>query len=230
MSPLILTIVSQTELQVSSTDQKVNDISAAVVKQLQTSCVECAPEMIDNQFFVCYQESPSHVTYRARLEGTSERGSDYLISLIEDWVRGGPGVIVTGVLMTVDSHCSVVISSFNEGECPPLVIEPPPPPEPSPSTDPTASVIDGIDTQDTGATPDTTGIVAGAVVAVIVIVLIIAITIAIVVIVFLVLKSRRGELSLKKSDRKYVAILYLYHNIFLLLCLLRISLFCLTQI
>ena len=145
-------------------------------------------------------------------------------------MRGGPGVIVTGVLMTVDLHCSVAISSFNEGECPPLVIEPPPPPEPSPSTDPTASVIDGIDTQDTGATPDTTGIVAGAVVAVIVIVLIIAITIAIVVIVFLVLKSRRGELSLKKSDRKYVAILYLYHIIFLLLCLLRICLFCLTQI
>ena len=104
-------------LQVSSTDQKLSDITAAVVKWFQTSCVECAPEMIDNQFFVCYPESPSHVTYRARLEGTSERGSDSLISLIEDWVRGGPGVIVTGVLMTVDSHCSVAITSLSEGEC-----------------------------------------------------------------------------------------------------------------
>ena len=131
-------------------------------------------------------------------------------------MRGGPGVIVTGVLMTVDSHCSVAISSLSEGECPPLITEPSPLPDTT--------------TPDTGATPDTTGIVAGAVVAVIVIVLIIAITIAIVVIVFLVLKSRRGELSLKKSDRKYVAILYLYHIIFLLLCLLRICLFCLTQI
>ena len=83
------------------------------MKQLQTSCGECAPEMIDNHFFVCYPESPSHVTYRARLEGTSERGSDSLISLIEDWVRGGPGVIVTGVLMTVDSP------SLSEGECSP---------------------------------------------------------------------------------------------------------------
>ena len=81
-------------------------------------------------------------------------------------MRGGPGVIVTGVLMTVDSHCSVAISSLIEGECPPYITDPPPSTEPPlpPSTDP---VIDGIDTQDTGATPDTT--VAGAVVAVIVI-------------------------------------------------------------
>ena len=32
-------------------------------------------------------------------------------------MRGGPGVIVTGVLMTVDSQCSVAISSLSEGEC-----------------------------------------------------------------------------------------------------------------
>ena len=34
-------------------------------------------------------------------------------------MSGGPGVIVTGVLMTVDSHCSVAISSLGEGECSP---------------------------------------------------------------------------------------------------------------
>ena len=173
------------------------------MKQLQTSCGKCALEMIDNQFFVCYPESPSHVTYRARLEGTSERGSDYLISLIEDWVRGGPGVIVTGVLMTVDSHCSVAISSLSEGEYPPLITEPSPLPDTT--------------TPDTGATPETTtGLVAGAVAAVVVIVLIIAVTIAMVIIVFLVLKSRRGELSLKKSDGKYVDIV---HFIFTILSL-----------
>ena len=212
MSPLTMRIVSQTELQVSSTDQKLNDISAAVVKQLHTSCVECAPEMIDNQFFVCYPESPLHMTYRARLEGTSERGSDSLISLIEDWVRGGPGVIVTGVLMTVDSHCSVAISSLSEGEC--LPRDPPPDtdtpiisdPSPSPElriTDPTAIDQMGPIGSDDGGIA--TAIIGGVA---IVIVLIIAITIAIVVIVFLVLKSRGGELSLKKSDIKYVVTLH----------------------
>ena len=225
-------------LQVSSTDRKLSDITAAVVNQLQTSCGECAPEieMIDNHFFVCYPESPSHVTYRARLEGTSERESDSLISLIEDWVSGGPGVIVTGVLMTVDRHCSVAISFLSERECPPPpanttdppitdppITDPPTadspttdspnattedhtdPPVTDPITDPTATVIDGIETPDTGATPETTtGIIAGAAAAVVIVLII---TIAIVIIVFLVLKSRRGEVSLKKSDRKYVHII-----------------------
>ena len=207
-------VVSQTLLQVSSTDQKLSDITAAVVKQLQTSCVECAPEMIDNQFFVCYPESPSHMTYRARLEGTSERGSDYLISLIEDWVRGGPGVIVTGVLMTVDSHCSVVISSLSEGECS--------------APDPGITDAMGGKGPDDGGT--TTAIIAGAIVAIVIVLII-----AIVVIVFLVLKSRRGELSLKKSDGKYDDIvhfiltilsllLYIYAVCFSLYSLLNLSL------
>ena len=238
-------------LQVSSTDRKLSDITTAVVNQLRTSCGECAPEMIDNHFFVCYPGSPSHVTYRARLEGTSERGSDSLISLIEDWVRGGPGVIVTGVLMTVDPNCSVAISSLSERECLPPPTDPPttnppntdattedssteppvtdPPDSPNtdfpnattedpntedPITDPTATVIGGIETPDTGATSETTtttGIIAGGVVAV-VIALIIAITIA--VIAYLVLKSRRGEFAVKKSDRKYVHYCTLYLHLY----------------
>ena len=160
------------------------------MNQLQTSCGECAPEMIDNQFFVCYPESPSHVTYRARLEGTSERESDSLISLIEDWVRGGPGVIVTGVLMTVDSHCSVAISSLREGEC-------------SPHSGPTSHVNGPTAAKGSDDEGTTTAIVGGGVVA-IVIVLIIAITIAIVVVAFLVLKSRRGELKSDRYDMVYI--------------------------
>ena len=173
---------------------KLEHITAAVVKQLQTLCGECVPEMIDNQFFVCYPESPSHVTYRARLKGTSERGSDSLISLIEDWVRGGPGVIVTGVLMTVDSHCSVAISSLSEEECSPHSH----PTDSISITDPSTTAVNGP-TAAKGSDDEgtATAIIGGGVVA-IVIVLIIAITIAIVVVAYLVLKSRRAE---QKSDR-----------------------------
>ena len=89
-----------------------------VLELLEASCTECTSENIERQSFSCYEESPTFVTYRARLEGTSETESDSLISLIEDWVRGGgASVIVTGILMTVDSHCSVAISSFSEPEC-----------------------------------------------------------------------------------------------------------------
>ena len=57
------------------------------------------------------------ITYRARLEGTFQTDSGYLISLIEDWVRTGPSFIVNGMLMKVNSQCSVVITSLSDREC-----------------------------------------------------------------------------------------------------------------
>ena len=82
-----------------------------------TSCAECNSHIIDKQSFSCYAESPNHVTFRARLEGTSERDSGSLLSLIEKWVSDGARINVTGVLMMVDPTCSVGISSLSEGEC-----------------------------------------------------------------------------------------------------------------
>ena len=106
-------------MQVSSTNEKLEDITDAVIEELTASCAECGitDDIIDKQSFACFPESPTHVTYRARLEGTSETDSGSLISLIEEWVSGGTSIIVTGVLMTVDSECSVAISSLSEGEC-----------------------------------------------------------------------------------------------------------------
>ena len=106
-------------LQISSSDNKFEDIASAVLEELTSSCSDCGitSDIIDKQSFACFSESPSYVTYRARLEGTSETDSGSLISLIEEWVSGGASIIVTGVLMTVDSECSVAISSLSEGEC-----------------------------------------------------------------------------------------------------------------
>ena len=81
--------------------------------QLDASCPDCgiSDAITDRQSFACFEESPSFLTCQARLEGTSETDSSSLISLIEAWVTGGgASVIVTGVLMTVDSQCSVAIS------------------------------------------------------------------------------------------------------------------------
>ncbi|CAI8037265.1 hypothetical protein GBAR_LOCUS20828 [Geodia barretti] len=88
--------------------------------------------------------------------------------------------------MTVDSHCSVAISSLSQPQCPPS------------STDMPA--VEKSSDQEPAQVSDA---IIGGVVAV-VIVLIIAITIAIVVIiVVLILKNRRGEVSLKNnSDKK----------------------------
>ena len=96
-----------------------DSITRTVLKVLKNSCSDCGitNDIIDKLSFSCFPESPTYVTYRARLEGTSETDSGSLISLIEEWVSGGASIIVTGVLMTVDSECSVAISSLSEGEC-----------------------------------------------------------------------------------------------------------------
>ena len=83
------------------------------------TCGECGitSDIIDKQSLACHHESPSFLTYRARLEGTSERDSEFIVSLMEEWVMSGASIIVTGVLMTVDTHCPVAISSLNNTNC-----------------------------------------------------------------------------------------------------------------
>ena len=157
-----------------STDRnvKLEDITNAVIEELTASCAECGitDDIIDKQSFACFPESPTYVTYRARLEGTSETDSGSLISLVEDWASGGASIIVTGVLMTVDSECSVAISSLSEGECTPT--QPP--------------------TTDTSAASESTNSAAiiGGVVAVILIVSV-ALTVTVIAVVF-IMKIRRG--------------------------------------
>ena len=143
--------------------------------QLTASRSDCdiTSDIIDRQSFSCYPESRTYVTYRARLEGTSETDSGSLISLIEDWVRGGASIIVNGVLMTVDSECSVAISSLSEREC------------------------DTTSSTSSQSSSDNVAIIGGTVAAV-VIVLIVAI--AFVIVVALVLKNRRRNVFIKKAE------------------------------
>ena len=143
--------------------------------QLTDSCGDCGitSDIIDRetQSFSCYPESPTYVTYRARLEGTSEIDSGSLLSLIEDWVEYGASVIVGKVLMTVDKKCPVAISSLGEREC--LL------PTETPTT-----------------TADNAAIIVGTVAVVIVLI----VTIALIITIALVLKHRRGSLSIKKAE------------------------------
>ena len=192
------------------------DITNAVLEELTGSCAECGitSDIIAKPSFACYPESPAHVTYRARLEGTSETDSGSLISLIDDWVSGVAGIIVTGVLMTVDSECSVAISSITERECSSTQ-----PPYTDPTTSSTMTTMDPTtssnmtttdSTTNSGTAPstdttastisqsssDNTAAIIGGVVAVILI-----ISIAITAIVALVMKNRRGVLSIEKADK-----------------------------
>ena len=151
------------------------DITSAVLQQLTTSCAECdiTNETIDMQLIACVSESPTYVTYRARVDGTSESDSDSLISLIEEWASGGASIIVTGVLMTVDPTCSIGISSLSEGECSPLTSK-------RLSADAIAKSL---------------AITGGVVVAVLII------AIAVIIIVIIALNKHRGNISIENTKK-----------------------------
>ena len=95
-----------------------------MLDELGTTCPDCGDVTIDEQSFSCFRESPTHVTYRARIEGNSETNSSHLVSLIEKWVRsGGARIIVTQIQLTVDPHCSVAIPTLTyDMECEQMMI------------------------------------------------------------------------------------------------------------
>ena len=152
-------------------------ISDTVLAVLTDSCIDCAitSDIIDRPSFTCYPESPSHVTYRARLGGTSEVEVGVFISLIEKWVRDGVSINVTGVQMMVATNCSVAISSLSEAEC-------------FPDTHTTTS--------DCNSCSDTTSATAGGVV--VAVLFIIAASITIITVAF-ILKSRYVEISIRRA-------------------------------
>ena len=188
-------------IQSTERDVKLEDVTSAVLEHLSVSCADCriSSDIIDRQSFACYPESP---TYRARLEDTSEADSGSLISLIEEWVSGGrASIIVTGVLMTVDSKCSIAISSLSEGECFPIVTQMPTPdniPDTEPPTMDNTTASDDPSAATDQTTTDNSAATIGGVVA---IVLIIAITITVIVIAVLVMKNRRRNLSIENRER-----------------------------
>ena len=141
------------------------------------------------------------MTYRARLEGTSETDSDSLISLIEDWVRGGgASVIVTGILMTVDSHCSVAISSLSEPECSPTQ---PVTPSASPFSTPYDTSRIMVSPAESCVCSDNTPVIIGGVVVAIVIIMTTAGTI--IAIIALVTKSRRQSTKKTSTERSAIS-------------------------
>ena len=182
---------------------RLEDITNAVLEQLRDTCAECAitSDIIDRESFMCYPESPTYVTYRARLEGTSETDSGSLISLIEKWVFSSEAsIIVTGVLMTVDSECSVAISSLSEGECSPT--QPPTPdriPETQTPTMDNTTASEDLSSAKNNTASDNIAAIIGVIA--VVIVLIIAIMITVIVIVVVVMKDRHGGLSNANNEK-----------------------------
>ena len=165
-------------------------ITTAVMEQLISSCTDCN-DIIDMQSLDCASESV--IIYRARLEGTSQRDSGSLISVIETWVTSGPSFIVTELLMTVDSQCTVVISSLSDhGDCTQTITD-----TTTSSTTPNTDTNTTPSSSSSDSTSSDTAAIIGGVVAVVIVVGIVII----VAIIALVIKScqTNGDVVIKKQ-------------------------------
>ena len=168
-------------------------ITNAVMEQLISSCTDCN-DIIDMQSLDCASESV--IIYRARLQGTSQRDSGSLISVIETWVSSGPSFIVTELLMTVDSQCTVVILSLSDhGDYIQTITDT----TTSSTTPNTISNTTPSSSTSDSTLSDTAAIIGGVVAVVIVIVIVIGVVT--VAIVTLVIKScqTNGDAVIKKQ-------------------------------
>ena len=164
------------------------------MEQLISSCTDCN-DIIDMQSLDCGSESV--IIYRARLEGTSQRDSGSLISVIETWVTSGPSFIVTELLMTVDSQCTVVILSLSDhGDCIQTITDTTTS-STTPNTDTNSNTTPSSSSSSDSTSSDTAAIIGG-VVAVVIVIVIGVVTVSIVALVF---KSRQtnGDVVTKKQ-------------------------------
>ena len=163
-------------------DMKTDDITNSLTQGIESQCA-CGfnSSLILNSFMVCFDDSPSHVTYRAVLIGTESVSTIQLARLMEQWIENDPIIVVQRAGFSVTNTFPVVITDRNSPEYPEDIIN-----RTTATTSPTESVVVNV------------GAVAGWVVAG---VLAIAVLVLIVIVVLLLLRQRRYG-SKDMSDEK----------------------------
>ena len=151
-----------------------------MLNELSNSCqCQITADNIDQEQLACFVESSNYVTYQARLGGTPEQESGYLVSLIDSWVSSGPTILVQGMLMRLGEDCTTTVSDLSPGVCSVRVCS-----------------VFGAQTDTCESQSTNTGAIVGAVVAVAAVLNIVAIAVA----TLLILRSRRGKFSLQKDE------------------------------
>lgn len=72
---------------------------------------------VTNGAFQCFVQDSHEVTFRARLHASPTANLTQLINYIIHWIEAGASVAISGILLTVDQGCDIVIESFSEPEC-----------------------------------------------------------------------------------------------------------------
>ena len=100
-------------------------------------------ERISDYAFQCFSDSDQRVTFRARLHETAHATSVQLIHDIEQWVNTRTSIAVQGLRISIDI-CPVVISSFEDSQCPDEMSQPTTPSEMTTSDSTTAAIVGGV--------------------------------------------------------------------------------------
>ncbi len=92
-------------------DMKTDDITNSLTQGIETQCA-CGfnSSLVLNPFIICFDDSPSHVTYRAVLTGTESVSTMQLARLMEQWVDNDPVAVVQSAGLSV--------TNLNSPECP----------------------------------------------------------------------------------------------------------------
>ncbi len=179
-------------------DMKTDDITNSLTQGIKSQCA-CGfnSSLILNSFMVCFDASPSHVTYRAVLTGSESVSTIQLARLMEQWVENDPIVVQrAGLSVTNTYSCPVVIANLNSPECPEDITNRTQMATPTSSiATPTSSIAT---TSPTESVVVNVGAVAGGVVAG---VLAIAVLVLIILLVLVMLRQRRSG-SKDMSDEK----------------------------
>ena len=121
----------------------------AIIDNTASLCESCGLTVnhIADGGFQCFTQDAHEVTFRAHLYATPTATLQQLIAHMSHWVDNGASIAISGLLLTVDSRCDIVIASFSEPECYEVV---------ETSVPPTPTIIEKMTTERTTVSDSTT--------------------------------------------------------------------------
>ncbi len=105
-------------LQMDNILSKFEEIVSEIVSMLRPLCqCDFTNNGIRNGRYICYQDTPQYVTYRAEVHGIPFVSASQLIESVEEWVASGVAISVQAQSLTPDMTCKTSISSIDEEGC-----------------------------------------------------------------------------------------------------------------
>ena len=104
-------------IQHSSLLDKIQQVSTTIVGNVLNLCsndCELTVEHITDGAFQCFTQDSHEVTFRAELYTTN---NEDILQNMRSWIQSGASITISGLLLSVDPMCNVVIRSFSDPEC-----------------------------------------------------------------------------------------------------------------